>query len=132
MIRFAHKSDSCCLQQSENSDADAYYVIHHMEEYIREGEQPKRQSNVMAWGKKMEETLQGDCQDEFRRLQGKFATIINKDIVDHAGVFNDGSPTDPKEIQTRLKQQGLDADYPVSILDPTIKFINDSYYDVIG
>ena len=35
MIRFAHKSDFCCLQQPENSDADAYYIIHHMESYIR-------------------------------------------------------------------------------------------------
>ena len=132
MIRFTHKSDFCFLQQPENSDADAYYVIHQMEEYLREGEQLKKQSDVMAWGKKMEETLLGDRKDEFRRLQVKFATIINKDVVDHAGVFNGGSPSDPKEIQNRLKQQVLDADYPVSISDPTIKFINDPYYDVIG
>ena len=126
MIRFAHKSDFCCLQQPENSDADAYYVIHHMESYIREGEQLKTQSDIMAWGKKMEETLLGDRKVQFRCHQVKFATIINKDVVDHTGVFNGGSPSDSKEIQTRLKQQGLDVDYS------TIKFINDPYYDVIG
>ena len=52
----------------------------------------------------MEEISVGDTRDEFRRVQLKFATILNKDVIDRADVFNVGAPTSLKEIKARLNQ----------------------------
>ena len=127
-VHFAHKTDCCCMQQPENSDTDGYYVVHHMEDYIRQGQHLKKNSDITAWGKKMEEISPGDSRDEFRRVQVKFATILNKDVIHHAGVFNCGTPASLEEIKTRLSKQGRDADGPVSLADPTKKYTNDPYY----
>jgi hypothetical protein len=76
----------------------------------------------------MEEISPGDTRDEFRRVQLKFATILNKDVIHHAGVFNGGAPASSEEIKTRLNKQGRDADGPVSLADPTKKYIDDPFY----
>ena len=63
----------------------------------------------------------------------KFATTLNKDVIDHARVFNSGAPIGLEEIKARLRKQGLDADGPVSIADPAKKYVNDPYAEyVIG
>ena len=125
------QTDFCCTQQPENSDTDGYYVVHHMEEYIREEERLKKNSDVIACGKKMEEISPGDSRDEFRRIQLKFGTILNKDVIDHAGVFNGGAPTDLEEIKARLQKQGHDAEGPVFLADLSKKYVNDPYADHI-
>ena len=76
----------------------------------------------------MEETSSGDNRDEFRHIQLKFSTILNKDVIHNAGVFNTGAPASSEEIKTRLNKQGGDADGPVSLADPTKKYTNDPYY----
>ena len=76
----------------------------------------------------MEEISPEDTIDEFRRVQLKFATILNKDVIDHADVFNSDAPASLEEIKTRLNQQGRDADGPVSLADPMKKYINDPCY----
>jgi hypothetical protein len=98
-----------------------------MEEYIQEGERLKKNSEVIAWGKKMEEISPGNSRDEFRHIQLKFATILNKDVINHAGVFNGGAPTGPEEIKAHLHQQGHDANGLVSLADPVKKYINNPY-----
>ena len=47
VVRFGHKTDFRCMQQPENSDIDGYYIVHHMEDYIREGESLKKNSYVI-------------------------------------------------------------------------------------
>ena len=99
-----------------------------MEEHIREGERLKKNSDVITWGKKMEEISPGDTRDEFRRVQVKFATILNKDVIHHADIFNGGTPASSEEIKTRLNKQGHDADRPVFLADLTKKHTDDPYY----
>ena len=130
-VCFGHKTDFCCMQQPENTDSNGYYVVHHMEEYIREGERLRKNSDVIAWGKKMEEVSLGNSRDEFRRIQVKFATILNKDVIDHARVSNSGEPTGPNGIQARIKQHYIDVDSLVSSADLVKKYLNDPYYDDI-
>ena len=79
-IRFAHKTDFCCMQQPENSDTDGYYVVHHMEDYIRKGERFQKNSDIIAWGKKMEEISPGDSRDEFRRIR---SSLLPSSTVAH-------------------------------------------------
>ena len=79
----------------------------------------------------MEEISPGNNRDEFRRIQVKFATILNKDVIDHAGVFNGGAPSGPEEIKAHLHQQGHDANSLVSLADLSKKYINDPYSDHI-
>lgn len=101
-----------------------------MEEYIREGERVKKNSDVIAKGKQMEKNSPGNSKDEFRRIQMKFATILKKDVIDHAGIFSGGAPTGPEEIKARLRKQGLDADGHLSLADPSKKYVNDPYADM--
>ena len=79
-------------------------MIHHMEVYKREGERLKKNSDVIAWGKKTDIISPGNNIYEFRRIQVKFATILNKDVIDHAGVFYGGAPAGPEVIKARLHQ----------------------------
>ena len=74
----------------------------------------------------MEEISAGSSRDEFRRIQLKFATIINKDVIDHAGVFNGGADG-PEEIRHCIQKQGLNADGPVALTDPSKKYVNDPF-----
>ena len=130
-VHFGHKTDFYCMQQPENSDSDGYYIVHQMGEYIREGECLKKNSDVIAWGGRMEEISPGNSRDEFRRIQLKFATILNKDVIHHAEVFNGGAPTGPEEIRGRIQKQGLNADGLVALVDPSKKYVNDPYSDAI-
>ena len=96
-----------------------------MEEYIREGERLKRQFDVITWGRKMKETNLVYLRHDFRHIQVNFASILNKYGIDHNVFFNGGEPTGQEEIQTRIKQQGLDANGLVSIADPVKKHVKD-------
>ena len=99
-----------------------------MEDYIRQGQNLKKNSDIIAWGVKMEEISLGDTRDEFRRVELKFSTILNKDVIHHAGDFNGGAPASSEEIKTRLNKKGHDADGPVSLADPMKKYIDDPFY----
>lgn len=104
--RFGHNTDFCCMQQPKDSVTCGYYVIHHMERYVRARKTFTDHADITKWGKSLQQ-LSGDCKDEFRRIQEKFASIINQDVVDATGIFNGGAST-PEEREARLKGQAND------------------------
>lgn len=99
-----------CLQQCVDTVMDAYYVIHHISEYVRVND-TLREMDVWQWGKGLEKTNAGDHRDELTRIQVKLADIINKDVVDDEfGMFYGGVDT-PEEVTDRLRQQGCDTSF---------------------
>ena len=105
---FGHKTDFPCIKQPENSMLSAYYVLHHMREYIRDEEKlrmPSQQSDHLhKWGKQLADCSDEDIRAEFYRIQQKLATIIYRDVYLSDGMFHEAIPTKP-EVDDRLVLQ---------------------------
>lgn len=78
-----------------------------MEQHLRVKNTFTNHCDVTKWRGASPHQLLGDCKDEFRCIQEKFASIINHDVVDAIGVFNGGAAT-LEEWEARLKGQAND------------------------
>jgi hypothetical protein len=92
-----------CLQQALFTVMDTYFVIHHINEYIRSIDTLDLAKDVVKWGKQLEKKKDGDHRDELSHIQVKLANIINKDAIDDQGVFHGGVDS-PGEVIARLEQ----------------------------
>jgi hypothetical protein len=73
---FGYKTEFPCLKQLPNSMRDAYYVILHMRDFIRDHQQVKMQSDLDKWGKDLANSVDDALRLEFYCIQQSFATII--------------------------------------------------------
>ena len=67
---------------------DAYYVLHHMQEFVRDKKQLLLPSQSRVQGKDWANCSDDDLINEFYRIQTKLATIIYKDVYPHDGMFH--------------------------------------------
>ena len=86
---------------------EAWYLIHHMREYIKDQKRLQFPSALDRWCKNLAEASDAVIRKEFGRIQQMIAGIICNDVLDKSGVFFNGwAVPSNTEIQNRLTAQG--------------------------
>lgn len=111
VVCFGHNTNFCCVQQPETSTRDAFYVIHHMQEFRRD-EQKLRMpstadSHVLQWAANLASEPDDKLRVEFYRIQQSLASIIYKDVIQPDGMFF-GGPQTRRDVDIRIELQGQD------------------------
>ena len=88
---------------------DAFYVMHHMQEFIRDQQNlrmpsQKSQSHVHTWGQDLANAPDERLRLEFYRIQQNLASIIIREVIPTDGIFFGGIPN-RAEVDDRLELQ---------------------------
>ena len=105
---FSHQLEFPCMKQPANSMTEAFYAIHHMQEFVRDQLRltlPCKLS-LLEWDF-TRYASDADVRREFYRIQQKLAQLICKDVLRSEGLFYYG-PSVPsnQDVEERLRQQG--------------------------
>lgn len=81
-MKFTYHTSSCCKQepQDDSSFRSVYYVIFHIDDYVRFKSQLKSPASLKTWSTQLE-SGEDNLPREFACLQNVLAHIINKDII---------------------------------------------------
>ena len=104
---FGHKLVFPCIKQAPSTKMEAWYLIHHMREYIKDQQRLQFPSALDRWCKNLAEASDAVIRKEFGCNQQMIAAIICNDVLDKSGVFFNGFAVPSNtEIQNRLTAQG--------------------------
>ena len=96
-----------CIKQAPGTKMEAWYLIHHMREYIKDQQRLQFPSALDRWCKNLAEASDAVSRKEFVRIQQMIAGIICNDVLDKSGVFFNGFAVPPNtKIQNFLTTQG--------------------------
>ena len=105
--QFFHREEFACIKQAPGGAREAWYLIHHMREYVKDCQKLQFPSARDKWCKLMSEATDSEIRQEFGRIQQTIARIIWKDVLDRDGVFFAGRAPPPNdEILDRVVMQG--------------------------
>ena len=105
---FGHKFEFPCMKQPANSMTEAFYAIHHIQEFVRDQLNLTLPCKLTRLQKDFANySTDADVRREFYRIQQKLAQLICKDVLRSEGLFYYG-PSVPSNwaVEERLRQQG--------------------------
>ena len=106
---FIHKTEFACIKQAPGSTREAWYVIYHMREYIKDEQRLQYSSSLAKWCDTLAESSDAEIRQEFGRIQQMIARTITMDVIHSDGVFfYSHRPPPNAEIEARLHQHGDD------------------------
>ena len=104
---FRHKMEFPCTKQAPGGEMEAWYLIQHMQEYVKDQQSLQFPSALDRWCKEIADWTDAQIRQNFSRIQQTIARIIWKDVLDRDGVFFAGRAPPPNdEILDRVVMQG--------------------------
>ena len=109
---FGHQFEFPCIKQPANSMAEAFYVIHHMQEFVRDQLRLTLpcKLTLLQWDFTRYAT-DADVRREFYRIQQKLARFICKDALQPEGLFYYGAVPSNRFVEKRLRLQGENREF---------------------
>ena len=89
---FNYKTEFTCLKQPPKCMRDAYYVILHMKDIVRQHQNLMTLTQLEEWGKGNADRSVEALKAEFCGIQQSLGTIIYKDVLRREGMFHGGNP----------------------------------------
>ena len=112
-IIFTQKVIFPCIKQSPGSKMEAWYLINHMREFVKDQQQLQFSAAIDRWCNGLAEASDARIRQEFGRIQQVIAGIICNDVLPRFAV----PPND--EIEHRLIAQG---DHQPFTIDGVLSF----------
>ena len=111
-LGFGHKTDFCCIHQLKNSEADGFYLMHHMLEYRRDHQRLRmsptsHDAEIVNWATSLGKTFDHRIRAEFYHVQCELAQVIMKEVLEQTGMFYHG-PMTRDDVRALLVTQRLD------------------------
>ena len=105
---FSHHTNFKSVTQPATSDQDAFYVLMHMREYVRDQQQLQLPSSLRdRCLRNMTEATDEQHREEFCRIQNSIATTIVRDVLPKEGLFYSGNVLPRNaEVEKRSEDQG--------------------------
>ena len=103
---FRHQFEFPCMKQPANSMTEAFYAIHHMQEFVRDQLRLTLpcKLTVLEWDFTRYAT-DVDVRREFYRIQQKLARFICKDVLQPEGLFYYGPVPSNRAVEKILRKQ---------------------------
>lgn len=105
---FKHKMEFPCNKQGPRGEMEAWYLIQHMQEYVKDQQRLQFPSALDRWCSRMADWTDAQIRQDFGRIQQTIARIIFRDVLGRDGVFYYGprGPPPNDEILERIRNQG--------------------------
>ena len=96
-----------CVKQSPGSKMEAWYLINHMQEFVKDQQRLQFPSALDRWCNGLADASDARIRLEFSRIQQVIAGIICNDVLSRTGMYFNGFAAPPNdEIERRLIAQG--------------------------
>jgi len=83
--RFKHVFQFPCVKQPAGSLRDAFYVLHHLNGWVRDCQMLTLPSAVREWAERLAQINDADLREDFHASQVKLSHIINTDVIPRGG-----------------------------------------------
>ena len=103
---FGHQFEFPCMKQPANSMTEAFYAIHHIQEFVRDQLNLTLPCKLTRLQKDFANySTDADVRREFYRIQQKFARVICKDVLQPEGLFYYGPVPSNRAMEKILRKQ---------------------------
>ena len=102
---FRHRTEFPCPKQAPGGHMEAWYLIQHMTEIVKDQHSLQYMSAVDKWSRNIVEWSDAEIRQNFGRIQRKLCTIIYKDVVTKGSVFHWNSPPSNNELRRCVLEQ---------------------------
>ena len=93
------------MKQPANSMTEAFYAIHHIQEFVRDQLNLTLPCKLTRLQKDFANySTDADVRREFYRIQQKLARVICKDVLNYEGLFYYGPVPSNRAVEKRLRQ----------------------------
>ena len=105
---FKHKTEFPCTKQAPSGEMEAWYLIQHMQDYVKDQQRLQFPSALERWCNGISDWTDAQIRQNFDRIQQSIARIIYRDVLDRDGIFyyDLGGPPPNDEILQRIIDQG--------------------------
>ena len=106
---FRHKTEFPCAKQAPGGHMEAWYLIQHMQDYVKDQLRLQYSSALERWSNGISEWSDGQIKENFGRIQQTVARIIYRDVLGRDGVFfrAGGPPPNHKILESIIAQGDL-------------------------
>ena len=103
---FGHKYEFPCMKQPANSMTEAFYAIHHIQEFERDELELELPQKLTRLQKDFANySTDADVRCEFYRIQQKLARVICRDVLQPEGLFYYGPVPSNRVMEKILRKQ---------------------------
>ena len=105
---FKHKTEFPCVKQAPGGHMEAWYLIQHMQDYVKDQQHLQYPSALERWCNGISDWADAMIRQNFGHIQQTIARIIYRDVLDRDGIFYNGpgGPPPNDEILRRIVDQG--------------------------
>ena len=102
---FRHRTEFPCPKQVPGGQMEAWYLIQHMVEIVKEQQSVQFMAVVDKWSRSIVEWSDAEFRQNFGRIQRKLCTIIYRDVVSTDGAFHWRCPPSNDELRECVLDQ---------------------------
>ena len=84
---FKHRTEFPCVKQAPGGGMEAWYLIQHMNDYVKDQDRLQFQSSVEKWCFGISEWTDTQIRQGFGRIQNTIARTIHRDVLNSKGIF---------------------------------------------
>ena len=88
---FRHKTEFPCTKQAPGGEMEAWYLIQHMQDYVKDQQRLQYPSALEIWCNGISDWDDATIRQNFGRIQQTIARIIYRDVLDRDGIFYNGA-----------------------------------------
>jgi hypothetical protein len=103
---FRHRTEFPCPKQAPGGQMEAWYLVQHMLEVVKEQQSLQFMSAVDKWCRGIVYWSDAEFRQNFGRIQRKLCTIIYRDVVSSDGAFYSRCPLPNDELLQCVLEQG--------------------------
>ena len=105
---FKHRTEFPCTKQAPGGEMEAWYLIQHMQEYVKDQQSLQFLSALDRWCSRMADWTDAQIRQDVGRIKQTIARIIYRDVLERDGIFfnGHGGPPPNHEILERIIAQG--------------------------